>query len=211
MSSLEFKDWVLDLIEFSKAMSKVAQSREAFNFIIPDTNQQLGIFVAGLAATVFKDFERVIKPSTDVVASPEVNKSVPPPEPTKAKLPPFLKKETKGAPGKPVAAPCLPLPLPSSQRALAPKDALPVSIAKHTQRKQGKHTTHGIHLTLPAGSQITAASFTPAVIDRLNKHISSNLHRDLCLTSAHIAPQGILLQSMRTPTSQEISFMLRHI
>jgi hypothetical protein len=217
MSVLEFKEWILDLIHMCKSMEKVSQSGEALNFTIPDTTERLGPFVAGLTAGVVNKFKPILsKPLTDVVTSPEVNRSVPPTEPPKAEPAPPLKKEMKGAPGKPVAAPHLPFPLPSSQRALAPKDAPPVSVSKHMRRKQGKHTTHspsrcGIHLTPPAGSQITAASFTPAVIDGLNKHIGSDLHGDLCLTSAHVAPQGIFLQSTHTPTSQEISFMLRHV
>jgi hypothetical protein len=142
--------------------------------------------------------------------------SAPSSEPVKAKPTLPSKKDAKGAPGKPVAAPHLPFSLLSSQRAPAPKDAPPVSITKCKQHKRDKHTTHGtsrhgIHLMPPVGSLITTSSFTPAVIDSLNKLISKDLYGDLRLTSAHIAPQGILLQLTCTPTLQEISFVLKHV
>jgi hypothetical protein len=217
MSVVEFKEWIMDSFDALDAIEKVSHSMEAFNFIIPDTTDKLGILLAGRLANLIAEYKKIINPSAaNVVTSPEVNKSAPSVEPSKAKPAPPPKKDTKGAPGKPVAAPRLPLPLPSSQRAPAPKDAPPVSVAKRTRRKRGKHTTHGpsrrgIHLTPPAGSQITASSFTPAVIDGLNKHIGEDLHGDLCLTSAHVAPRGIFLQATRTPSSQEISFVLRHV
>jgi hypothetical protein len=139
MSDEEIKRWVLDLIEMCNAMEKVSLSGEAFDFILPNTTQKLGPFVAGLTAGVFNTFKKcfstVSTPPADVVTSPEVNKSAPSSEPLKAKPAPPPKKETKGAPGKPVAAPRLPFPLPSSQRAPAPKDAPPVSISKCTWRK----------------------------------------------------------------------------
>jgi hypothetical protein len=199
-----------------KTMDKIALSDEAFSFILPGTDTTLGMLISQHLANSIAVYKKRINPSASVVPSPEVNKDAPSAEPIKVKPVPPPKKETKSALGKPIAAPRLPLPLPSSQRAPAPKDAPPVSVSKRMRRKRGKHTTHGpsrrgIHLTPPAGSLISAASFTPAVIDGLNKHIGSDLHGDLCLTSAHVAPRGIFLQATRTPTSQEISFVLRHV
>jgi hypothetical protein len=215
-----FKNEIKNYMQMFKNITNIFKSREAFNYVMPGVNAKfyLGRWLLDSLKETIAIF-KLINPSpptdipAEVITSPEVDMSAPSSEPEKAKPTPPLKKDMKGAPGKPVAAPRLPLPLPSSQQAPAPKDAPPISIAK---RMRGKHTTHspsrrGIHLTLPAGSPITAASFTPAVIDCLNKSISEDLHGDLCFTSAHVAPRGILLQAMCTPTSQEILFMLRHV
>jgi hypothetical protein len=220
----EFKNEIKSYIIMFNNIDNIFKCKEVYDFILPGTDE--GTFVLG--AWLLDSLEKtiaILKPEkssplidtpAEVVTSPEVDMSTPPSEPVKAKPAPPPKKDMKGAPGKPVAAPYFPFPLPSSQWALAPKDAPPVSFAKRMQCKQGKHTTHsptrcGIHLTLPAGSQITTASFIPAVIDHLNKLIGEDLHRNLCLTFAHMASRGILLQATCTPTSQEISFVLRHV
>jgi hypothetical protein len=150
-----FKNKIRSYMQMFDNIADVFKSKEAYDFILPGANDT---FVLG--KWLLNSLEETIaiiklqKPSpptntpVEVVTSPQVDMSAPPSEPVKAKPAPPLKKETKGAPGKPVAAPHLPFPLPSSQQAPAPKDAPPVSIAKRTQ---GKHTTnspscHGIHL-----------------------------------------------------------------
>jgi hypothetical protein len=218
----EFKNMIGEYCSMFTIMDSVSQNKEAFNFVLPGTDMVLGPWFAlrleGLIPRFKKEKSILPPPHTpaDVVTSPEVDKSAPSSELAKVKPAPPPKKEMKGAPGKPVTALHFPLPLPSSQWAPASKDAPPVSVTKHMWHKQGKHTTHGplchgIHLMPPMESGISATSFTPAVIDSLNKHIGEDLHGDLCLTLAHVALWGILLQSTHTPTSQEISFMLKHI
>ncbi|KAF7761206.1 hypothetical protein Agabi119p4_10615 [Agaricus bisporus var. burnettii] len=70
----------------------------------------------------------------------------------------------------------------------------------------------GIRLTPPAGSNIQASSFTPEIINNLNRAIGKDLCGDLCLTVAHAAPQGVILvESTCVPTSQETAFMLKHV
>jgi hypothetical protein len=193
----DFKMLMGKIMEIFKLICKVSQNEEACTFVVPGSTHILGpwfhLQLEELVSKFKKDEPTPPPPPVspipaDSVTSPEVDMSVPSDKPDKVKSVPPPKKGMSGAPGKPVAAPRPPLPpLPSSHQVLAPKDAPPVSIVKCTQHKQGKHTTHGpshcgIHLTPPAGSPITAASFTPAVIDSLNKHIGSDLHRNLCLT-----------------------------
>ncbi|KAF7785158.1 hypothetical protein Agabi119p4_1323 [Agaricus bisporus var. burnettii] len=104
-----------------------------------------------------------------------------------ATAPPMQVDELAAPPPASGKAPITPLPLPSSKRASAPKDAPPVLFrapsATH-KRRQGKHTAHGascraIILTPPADSPVTAASFTPEVI-----HSSLGQHFPFCLQTS---------------------------
>jgi hypothetical protein len=122
----------------SVLMSDISQDKEAFNFVLPGTTYVLGPWFALKLEELISKFKKEesapLLPASpipaDVVTLPEVNKSAPLSEPKKAKSAPPPKKGTKGAPGKPVAVPHPPPPLPSSQWVLASKDAPPVSVAK---------------------------------------------------------------------------------
>ncbi|EKM74671.1 hypothetical protein AGABI1DRAFT_95455 [Agaricus bisporus var. burnettii JB137-S8] len=89
-----------------------------------------------------------------------------------ATAPPMQVDELAAPPPASGKAPITPLPLPSSKRASAPKDAPPVSFRAPSaprKRRQGKHTAHSasrraIILTPPADSPVTAASFTPETV-----------------------------------------------
>jgi hypothetical protein len=106
---------------------KVFKSKEVYDFILPGAKDR---FVLGTwlldsleeTIAIIKSAKPLLPTDTptEVVTSLEVDMSAPPSEPVKAKPTPPPKKDMKGAPGKPVAAPCLPFPLPSSQWALAP-------------------------------------------------------------------------------------------
>jgi hypothetical protein len=123
--------------------------------------------------------------------------------------PPPVPKESASA--KAVVAP------PSLPKRPNPKAAPPVSIAQRSPpRRKGKHTTHGpsrrgINLTLPTGSPIAAASFTPKIISDLNCLIAKDLQGDLCLTAVHAAQHSIFIESMRVPSQAETAFVLKHI
>jgi hypothetical protein len=134
-----FKNKIRSYMQMFDNIADVFKSKEAYKFILPGANNR---FVLGKwLLNSLEETIAILKPAkppppiktpVEVVTSPEVDMSAPSSEPKKVKpaIPP--KKDTKGAPGKPVAAPHLPLPLPSSQQAPAPKDTPPVSIAKHT-------------------------------------------------------------------------------
>ncbi|KAF7761138.1 hypothetical protein Agabi119p4_10547 [Agaricus bisporus var. burnettii] len=116
-------------------------------------------------------------------------------------------------------APTKPLPVPSSKRAPAPKDAAPVSFRAPSaprKRRQGKHTAHGasrraIILTPPADSPVTAASFTPEVINSLNQLLKKDVKSDVVLTHASVEGKGICIAASRVPSPAEISFVLKHV
>ncbi|EKM74500.1 hypothetical protein AGABI1DRAFT_95588 [Agaricus bisporus var. burnettii JB137-S8] len=115
-------------------------------------------------------------------------------------------------------APITPLPIPSSKRAPLPSNAAPVSFRAPSaprKRRQGKHTSHGasrraIILTPPADSPVTAASFTPEVINSLNQLIKKDIKSDVVLTHASVEGKGICIAS-RVPSPAEISFVLKHV
>ncbi|KAF7759976.1 hypothetical protein Agabi119p4_11671 [Agaricus bisporus var. burnettii] len=112
-------------------------------------------------------------------------------------------------------APTKPLPIPSSKRASTPKDAPPVAFRAPSaprKRRQGKHTAHGasrcaIILTPPADSPVTAASFTPEVINNLNRLLKS----DVILTHASVEGNGICIAASCVPSPAEIAFVLKHV
>ncbi|EKM75943.1 hypothetical protein AGABI1DRAFT_94562 [Agaricus bisporus var. burnettii JB137-S8] len=84
------------------------------------------------------------------------------------------------------------------------------------QRRQGKHTAHGasrraIILTPPADSPVTAASFTPEVINNLNKLLKSDVKSDVILTHASVEGKGICIAASRVPSPAEIAFVLKHV
>ncbi|KAF7761132.1 hypothetical protein Agabi119p4_10541 [Agaricus bisporus var. burnettii] len=116
-------------------------------------------------------------------------------------------------------APTKPLPVPSSKRAPAPKDAAPVSFRAPSaprKRRQGKHTAHGasrrgIILTPPAGSSVTAESFSPGVLNGLNQVLRSDVKSNITLTHATVDGNGIFLAASRVPTAAEIQFVLKHV
>ncbi|KAF7783082.1 hypothetical protein Agabi119p4_2458 [Agaricus bisporus var. burnettii] len=116
-------------------------------------------------------------------------------------------------------APIKPLPVPSSKRAPAPKDAAPVSFRAPSaprKRRQGKHTAHGakrrgIILTPPAGSSVTAESFSPGVLNGLNQVLRSDVKSNITLTHATVDGNGIFLAASRVPTAAEIQFVLKHV
>jgi hypothetical protein len=143
VSVTEFTNFMRRYVGMFNFIDGIFQDEEAFNFIVPSSDKVLGPwFLMKLEELVSKLKKEEPAPlplpspiSTDVVSLPEVNKLAPLLEPEKAKSIPPPKKGTKGAPGKPVAAPCPPPPLPSSRWAPAPKDAPPILIAKHTRCK----------------------------------------------------------------------------
>ncbi|KAF7776740.1 hypothetical protein Agabi119p4_5133 [Agaricus bisporus var. burnettii] len=116
-------------------------------------------------------------------------------------------------------APTKPLPIPSSKRAPPPTSAAPVSFRAPSaprKRRQGKHTSHGasrraIILTPPADSPVTAASFTPKVINSLNQLIKKDIKSDVVLTHASVEGNGICIAASRVPSPAEISFVLKHV
>ncbi|KAF7773617.1 hypothetical protein Agabi119p4_5784 [Agaricus bisporus var. burnettii] len=116
-------------------------------------------------------------------------------------------------------APTKPLPIPSSKRAPLPSNAAPVSFrAPSAPRKrcQGKHTAHGasrrgIILTPPAGSSVTAESFSPGVLNGLNQVLRSDVKSNVTLTHATVEGNGIFLATSRVPTAAEIQFVPKHV
>ncbi|KAF7759965.1 hypothetical protein Agabi119p4_11660 [Agaricus bisporus var. burnettii] len=116
-------------------------------------------------------------------------------------------------------APAKPLPIPSSKRASTPKDAPPVSFRAPSaprKRRQGKHTAHGasrrgIILTPPAGSSVTAESFSPGVLNGLNQVLRSDVKSNITLTHATVDGNSIFLAASRVPTAAEIQFVLKHV
>ncbi|EKM74826.1 hypothetical protein AGABI1DRAFT_95378 [Agaricus bisporus var. burnettii JB137-S8] len=116
-------------------------------------------------------------------------------------------------------APTKPFSIPSSKRASTPKDAPPVSFRTPSaprKRRQGKHTAHGVSrrgiiLTLPAGSSVTAESFSPGVLNGLNQVLRSDVKSNVTLTHATVEGNGIFLAASRVPTAAEIQFVLKHV
>ncbi|XP_006455404.1 hypothetical protein AGABI2DRAFT_75630 [Agaricus bisporus var. bisporus H97] len=116
-------------------------------------------------------------------------------------------------------APTKPLPIPSSKRVLPPSSAPSVSFRAPSaprKRRQGKHTAHGakrraIILTPPADFPVTAASFTPEVINNLNKLLKSDVKSDVILTHASVEGNGICIAASHVPSPAEISFVLKHV
>ncbi|EKM74480.1 hypothetical protein AGABI1DRAFT_133207 [Agaricus bisporus var. burnettii JB137-S8] len=116
-------------------------------------------------------------------------------------------------------APTKPLPIPSSKRAPPPSSAPSVSFRAPSaprKRRQGKHTAHGasrraIILTPPADSPVTAASFTPEIINNLNRLLKSDVKSDVILTHASAEGNGICIAASRVPSPSEISFVLKHV
>ncbi|XP_006462336.1 hypothetical protein AGABI2DRAFT_119199 [Agaricus bisporus var. bisporus H97] len=102
-------------------------------------------------------------------------------------------------------APAKPFPIPSSKRASTPKDAPP---GKHTAHGASRH---GIILTPPAGSPVTAESFSPGVLNGLNQVLRSDVKSNITLTHATVDGNGIFLAASRVPTAAEIQFVLKHI
>ncbi|KAF7762583.1 hypothetical protein Agabi119p4_9176 [Agaricus bisporus var. burnettii] len=116
-------------------------------------------------------------------------------------------------------APTKPLPIPSSKRAPLPSNAAPVSFRAPSaprKRRQGKHTSHGasrraIILTPPADSPVTAASFTPEVINNLNRLLKNDVKSDVILTHASVEGNGICIAASRVPSPAEVAFVLKHV
>ncbi|KAF7770968.1 hypothetical protein Agabi119p4_6942 [Agaricus bisporus var. burnettii] len=116
-------------------------------------------------------------------------------------------------------APTKPLPIPSLKRTPAPKDAAPVSFRAPSaprKRRQGKHTAHSasrraIILTPPADSPITAASFTPEVINNLNRLLKNDIKSDVILTHASVEGNGICIAASCVPSPAEVAFVLKHV
>ncbi|KAF7760013.1 hypothetical protein Agabi119p4_11708 [Agaricus bisporus var. burnettii] len=115
--------------------------------------------------------------------------------------------------------PTKPLPIPSSKRTPPPSSAPSVSFRAPSaprKRRQGKHTSHGasrraIILTPPADSPVTAASFTPEVINSLNQLIKKDIKSDVVLTHASVEGKGICIAASCVPSPAEISFVLKHV
>ncbi|EKM74450.1 hypothetical protein AGABI1DRAFT_95631 [Agaricus bisporus var. burnettii JB137-S8] len=116
-------------------------------------------------------------------------------------------------------APTKPLPPPSSKRAPTPASAPPVSFRAPSaprKRRQGKHTAHGasrraIILKPPTDSPVTAASFTPEVINNLNRLLKNDVKSDVILTHASVEGNGICIAASRVPSPTEIVFVLKHV
>ncbi|KAF7761833.1 hypothetical protein Agabi119p4_9825 [Agaricus bisporus var. burnettii] len=116
-------------------------------------------------------------------------------------------------------APTKPLPIPSSKRAPPPSSAPSVLFRAPSaprKRRQGKHTAHGalrraIILTPPADSLVTAASFTPEVINNLNQLLKKDVKSDVVLTHASVEGNGTCIAASRVPFPAEIAFVLKHV
>ncbi|XP_006463903.1 hypothetical protein AGABI2DRAFT_145088 [Agaricus bisporus var. bisporus H97] len=116
-------------------------------------------------------------------------------------------------------APTNPLPIPSSKRAPPPSSAPSVSFRAPSaprKRRQGKHTAHGasrraIILTPPADSPVTAASFTPEVINSLNQLLKKDVKSDVVLTHASVEGKGICIAASQVPSPAEIVLVLKHV
>ncbi|KAF7783071.1 hypothetical protein Agabi119p4_2447 [Agaricus bisporus var. burnettii] len=116
-------------------------------------------------------------------------------------------------------APNKPLPIPSSKRVPPPSNAAPVLFRAPSapcKRRQGKHTSHGasrraIILTPPADSPVTAASFTPKVINNLNQLIKKDIKSDIVLTHASVEGNSICIAASCVPSPAKISFVLKHV
>ncbi|KAF7762604.1 hypothetical protein Agabi119p4_9197 [Agaricus bisporus var. burnettii] len=136
-----------------------------------------------------------------------------------ATAPPMQVDEPAASPPASGKAPTKPLPIPSSKRAPPPSSAPSVSFRAPSaprKRRQGKHTSHGasrraIILTPPADSPVTAASFTPEVINNLNRLLKSDVKSDVILTHASVEGNGICIAASRVPSPAEISFVLKHV
>ncbi|EKM74313.1 hypothetical protein AGABI1DRAFT_95723, partial [Agaricus bisporus var. burnettii JB137-S8] len=116
-------------------------------------------------------------------------------------------------------APTTPLPIPSSKCAPPPSSAPSVSFRAPSaprKRRQGKHTSHGasrraIILKPPTDSPVTAASFTPEVINNLNQLLKKDVKSDVILTHASVEGNGICIAASRVPSPAEIAFVLKHV
>ncbi|KAF7776752.1 hypothetical protein Agabi119p4_5145 [Agaricus bisporus var. burnettii] len=116
-------------------------------------------------------------------------------------------------------APITPLPIPSLKRTPPPSSAPSVSFRAPSaprKRRQGKHTAHGashraIILTPPADSPVTAASFTPEVINNLNQLLKKDVKSDVILTHASVEGNSICIAASRVPSPAEIAFVLKHV
>ncbi|KAF7761802.1 hypothetical protein Agabi119p4_9794 [Agaricus bisporus var. burnettii] len=136
-----------------------------------------------------------------------------------ATAPPMQVDEPAAPPSASGKAPTTPLPIPSSKRAPPPSSAPSVSFRAPSaprKRRQGKHTAHGasrraIILTPPADSPVTAASFTPEVINSLNQLIKKDIKSDVVLTHASVEGNGICIAASRVPSPSEIAFVLKHV
>ncbi|EKM74130.1 hypothetical protein AGABI1DRAFT_95854 [Agaricus bisporus var. burnettii JB137-S8] len=110
----------------------------------------------------------------------------------------------------------------TSKRAPPPASAPAVSFAAPSAARKAsrrhRHTTHsakrrGIKVTPPPGLNITAASFTPEVINDLNAHIKRDLNyqTNLQLTHAMVDGNGVYLAATHVPTEALTAFVLKHI
>ncbi|KAF7773625.1 hypothetical protein Agabi119p4_5792 [Agaricus bisporus var. burnettii] len=224
-------DWKKGLIEAFPAImdDDIERVRSVFTKKISCLRSILSPAVAVPASAVDAPAPRVIprdaQPPADSSKSKPPKKKVwvdpaPPSDVTPSATAPPMQVDEPAAPlsasGK---APITPLPIPSSKRASTPKDAPPVSFRAPSaprKRRQGKHTAHGasrraIILTPPADSPVTAASFTPEVINNLNRLLKSDVKSDVILTHASVEGNGICIATSRVPSPAKIAFVLKHV
>ncbi|KAF7763795.1 hypothetical protein Agabi119p4_8332 [Agaricus bisporus var. burnettii] len=224
-------DWKKGLIEAFPAImdDDINRVRSVFTKKISRLRSILSPAVAAPASAVDAPAPRVIP--RDAPPPADSSKSKPPkkkvrvdPAPSdvtpSATAPPMQVDEPAAPPSSASGkAPTTPLPVPSSKRAPPPKDAAPVSFRAPSaprKRRQGKHTAHGasrraIILTPPADSPVTAASFTPEVINNLNHLLKKDVKSDVILTHASVEGNGICIAASRVPSPAEIAFVLKHV
>ncbi|KAF7779113.1 hypothetical protein Agabi119p4_3458 [Agaricus bisporus var. burnettii] len=227
---LSSPNWKAELLEAFPALmdNDLNDIHSAYVEMAPSLRNSLFPAVEAPASAVDAPAPRVIPRDTQPPA--ESAKSKPPKKKVRVELAPsdvtppatapLMEVDEPAAPppasGK---APAKPLPIPSSKRASTPKDAPPVSFrvpSAPRKRRQGKHTAHGasrrgIILTPPAGSSVTAESFSPGVLNGLNQVLRSDVKSNITLTHATVDGNGIFLAASRVPTAAEIQFVLKHV
>ncbi|KAF7763801.1 hypothetical protein Agabi119p4_8338 [Agaricus bisporus var. burnettii] len=223
-------DWKKGLIEAFPAImdDDINRVRSVFTKKISRLRSILSPAVVAPAPAVDAPAPRVIprdaQPPADSAKSKPPKKKVrvnpAPSDVTPPATAPLMEVDEPATPSStPGKAPTKPLPVPSSKRAPPPKDAAPVSFRAPSaprKRRQGKHTSHGasrraIILTPPADSPVTAASFTPEVINNLNRLLKSDVKSDVILTHATVEGNGICIAASRVPSPSEIAFVLKHV
>ncbi|KAF7760497.1 hypothetical protein Agabi119p4_11173 [Agaricus bisporus var. burnettii] len=226
--ALSSSEWKLNIIKaFPTIMDgDVNRIHSAYTKTISRLCSILSPAVVAPASAVDAPAPRVIPrdapPQADSAKSKPPKKKVrvepaPPSDVTPSATAPLMEVDEPAAPlpasGK---APTKSLPITSSKRAPPPTSAPPVLFRAPSaprKRHQGKHTAQGasrcgIILTPPAGSSVTAESFSPGVLNGLNQVLRSDVKSNVTLTHAG---NGIFLAASRVPTAAEIQFVLKHI
>ncbi|KAF7773594.1 hypothetical protein Agabi119p4_5761 [Agaricus bisporus var. burnettii] len=188
LDSMEAVKYITELVSDSVGLFKVisspnweAELLEAFPALM-DNNLNVEAPASAVDAPAPRVIPRDAPPQAESAKSKPPKKKVrvdpaPSSDVTNPATAPLMEVDELAAPSSASGkAPTKPLPIPSSKHAPPPSSAPSVSFRAPSaprKRRQGKHTSHGalrraIILTPHADSPVTAASFTPEVINNLN-------------------------------------------